>query len=223
VTDHVLLEKSGALKAFFDIDVRVNYLSREMGGASKHNTLFFFAAACTVAMLCMKPVIRILVQSIFYRMVNIIDFNVIILNITWLRMVKGVWNGKELGFHIDIFLLTQLCYTILNFRNIQTLIPVFFQLVEMSFYFEYVVQNTHSFANNVFNTPVSDRLVNFLVALKKRKRPLAYARLGLLMIIVCSSIMVEDNYTTGTVVFYYYAVFRMVTIYVTIHEKEARL
>ena len=209
---YLLSEKTEIFKILFNIDVKFNYYNRENRISESHDILHFMTSLIIIVICCIKPLINCFVYYIAFRFVDVTEVNFILLLTSWLQLLK-CWDG--LNFNLNWFIIGQVIYTMLNYKNVESLVPAIFQIVDDSFDINLFFQKIHFIFENILGRIMPLKLLDMLVWTKAHRHMLKQVRFGVLAFIGLYSLIFTDLYMTSEILFYYYAAFRLVQIYLT--------
>lgn len=218
-TDHPHL-----FKVVFDVDFRFNNFNMELSSDRRHYIIHGIVTPITFVILSFNPILETIL-FMFYGFVDVVTLNRLVVYIILLKI--SFWVApygiipKKIDSHMVIEI-TQLLFVLLNYSNTDVLYPVFFQLVDEAFELEKVV--THllelysSAAGN--DTRINQTLTDIKVFMrayhKKIKRAREFVLVGFLII----SILLAEINTWGEIIFYYYAVLRLIQLHYEVDDKN---
>lgn len=218
----VLLEKySPIFKILFNVEIRRNYFENEISAKEKHEVYYFASSIMTSLMMMVNPILKCIVYF-SYSFVHIREISSILFVIIWIKFLwyfdliqhKSTFTCKS----SELFLIFQIIYTMLNFNNTTTLIPILFQLFDEAFEIEWVFKNCASVNNHIINSDNrwTIMIMNIIVKFKKYRTFLLWGKMVVLSMLVLLSFFYSDLRLIGELFFYIYAIGRLVQIYLRI-------
>lgn len=218
---HIFLDRhSNVLKDLFNINVRYHEYNREQSTKSQHEVLYTLSTTVMVCCMVITPLIHSIMYLLFYSMIDVVKLNTILLTVV---MAKILWyfNIREKSFTLkpwkgvdEAFLATQLLFISVNYDNITTAIPTLFQIIDELSNLENVFITMSKHYTTLFNTEsaLSSKITDMIIRLKTNKVLLSRIHIGVLSFIVFISILYSNLKTNGEIVFYYYAIARILQI-----------
>jgi hypothetical protein len=212
----LLGEHAGVFKVLFDVQVRVNNLSREVDVFEHHLLLHTLSASCTYILLGINPLLHTLV-FLCYRFVDIILLNRLVLNLTLLKLFRyynplRIWAPSEILPRADVLANAgHLLLTSINYTNRAMLFPALFQLADELFGLDVLGVELERVHRSVFHndTALSGYLLNALALFKSRARLLSLARISVLVTLFLISLAYSNLHGWQEILFYYFAGFRL--------------
>lgn len=218
----VLLEKySPIFKILFNVDIRRNYFENEISAKEKHEVYYFASSIMTSLLMMVNPMLKCIVYF-SYSFVHIREISSILFVIIWIKFLwyfdliqhktTFLWKSPEL------FLIFQIIYTMMNFNNTTTLIPIIFQLIDEAFEIEWLFKKCASVNNHIINRDNrwTSMIMNINVNFKKYRSFLIWGRIVILSVLVLLSFLYSDLRLIGELFFYIYAIGRLVQVYLMI-------
>lgn len=218
---HVFLERhANVLKDLFNISVRYHEYSMEQSTKSQHDILYTLASTVTVCCMIVTPLIHSIMYLMFYRMIDVLKINKILLTVV---MAKILWylNIRDKKFYLvpwkkvdHAFLATQFIFICINYDNITTVIPTLFQIIDELANIEDVFITMSRHYSLLFNTDssLSNKITKIITNIKVNKKLLSTLHVMTLSLLVFTSIVYSNLKTNGEIIFYYYAIARILQI-----------
>lgn len=218
---HVFLSKhSNVLKDLFNIDVRYYNYNRESSTKSQHEILYTLASTTMVLGMIITPIIHSIMFLVLYTMIDIVQINRVLMTIVGAKLLwyfnprnkqctLRPWRNVD-----ETFLIFQFLFILINYNNTNTFIPTLFQIIDELSNLENALVSMSRHYKTLFNSDsaLSHRITNLIVSTKTNGPLISKIHVGTLCTIVLVSIMYSKLKTTGEIVFYYYAVGRLLQL-----------
>lgn len=213
---HIFLEKHS--NVLIDIGLRYNDYRMEQSTTKQHDTLYILACTTMMISMLVSPIVHSIMYLLFYNMVDVVKINTILLTIV---SCKILWylNLRDLKFYFrpwnNILLVLQFVFICINFTNAATAIPSVFQLVDEMSNTEDVLVTMMQQYTILFNneTSLSNIITNMLVKIRENKKLLHTCNIIILGAIIFVSFLFSNLKTNGEIMFYYYAIARIMYNY----------
>lgn len=214
---HIFLSQhSNILNELFNIDVRYYNYNRESSTSSQHEILYTLASTTMSCCMIISPIIHSTMYLLFYNMIDIIQVNKILITITISKLLWffDIRNRKCTVRPEQTFLLLQISFIIINYNNTSTILPVFFQLIDELSNIEDVVITMSRHYTTLFGneSSLSTSITQAIVIIKTKKVLLKRVHMVSLSFILLLSLLYSNMKTSGEVIFFYYAVLRILQV-----------
>lgn len=211
---YILNHHQHIFKVVFDIDLRINNYLLEFSTKEKHEILHSIVCLKIAILLLISPIIHIIIYF-FLFFTSIVLLNRILLYITLFKLLKYIYldqNRFTINDKINLIDLFQLIYIILNYRNIDTILPILFQLFDEIFQFQDIINHFENIYNKLFNRNIVDVSKKFLFIknfLDNKKHVIEFFHIIFLLLIAIISLIISpmNSYFDG--LFFYYSSLRI--------------
>lgn len=216
--DYILANHINIFKEIFNIEIRYYaYNSVESSTYSEHEILYTIASTILLLSMSISPVIHSILYLAFYNIIDIIQFNKILLTIT---LIKLLWflNLQNTILYLnkmswyDYITVAQFLFIIFNYNNTSTIIPIVFQLIEECSNLENVLISLLRHYKTLFNSDsmLDSKISALLIRIKLHKKKLIKGTIIILSFIIFLSIFMSNLTTYGEIIFYYYAILKII-------------
>lgn len=213
--EYAFQEYAQAVKVLFDVNVRSYNYNSELTTCERHDVLFTCSTFISFIILTINPILHSILYMSLMFMIDVVDLNRILLYILLFKISKKI-NPFALSFKkLDPCLVVQILLIIINYHNVGIAVPVLFQIIDestdLNFYFRDLLR-THDILIGS-DTRIKKLFLNVLLVLETRKKKIISAKILILGVIITISFLYSQFATWSEVLFYYYAVTRIVHIY----------
>lgn len=208
--DYVLNDCSDLLKDMFGIQVRYNAYSREIDRETRYSILHHISCIPLIILMSISPIITTIVYGVFFLMVDIVQFNKLLLLIVFIKMVNSGLQKK-----ISIVTFSQLLYTIINYDNPNIVLHIIFQIIDELFSIFDVIKTYDLIYKLIFVEELffKEKLVEIIAFSKSKERLIVKSQFRFMGLIYIIMILLDTKkYDVNTLIFYYYALTRLYII-----------
>jgi hypothetical protein len=198
---YVQLHQRDALKLAFDVELR-NFDSR-----TQRRFTHIIASACTCALLCVSPLLKLLVYMVAFLTVDVTQLNFLLLLLCVTRILSLPtldWRDRTLQG-----LLLQGAHVALNYYNPRTLIFSLYYLVDALFQYDDIIDACKFILDHVVTSSENElcwEIIRHSIVYRKQVR---IAHLITLAGIIVLSVLWSRVLSKLEILFYYYGVYRL--------------